>query len=122
MIGKRIWSIAHGYIPQKSHGKEPEFVSQDKLSVLNTTNQPAKLEIWIYYENKAPIGPYPLIVDAKRVRKFRLNDLIDPQAIPLGVNYSCIIYSSVPVVIQFSKQYTTQNEIAIMSTIPYSSN
>ncbi len=51
-----------------------------------------------------------------------LNDLIDPQAIPLGVPYGAVIESNVPVVVQLTKQITAQKNLSIMGTIAYSQN
>jgi hypothetical protein len=117
--GKRIWAIPAGNIPVESHGHEPEFVSHDRISVLNMNEQDAKLEITIYYEDQEPVGPYPLKVQGQRVRKVRFNDLINPQAIPLGKNYSAVIKSDQPIVVQFTRQDTSTDNRAITGTISF---
>lgn len=51
-----------------------------------------------------------------------LNDLIDPEAIPLDTPYGCTIISNLPVIIQFSRLDTSLPPKAIFSTLPYCSN
>ena len=53
------------------------------------------------------MGPYPLTVAPHRVRQVRFNDLIDPQAMPLGVDYAVVIESNVPIVVQFTRHDTS---------------
>ncbi len=118
-VGRKTWAIADGHIPLTSHGDEPEFTSNDKLCVLNTSDQEASLEITIYYCERDPVGPYRLKVKPQRVRHVRFNDLIDPQAIPLDVPYGAVIRSSVPVVVQVSRRDTSQSDNALMTTLAF---
>lgn len=118
-IGQTEWAVSAGFILVKSTGKEPEFVSQDRISVLNTTQEEAALEITIYFSDDKPVGTYKLAIKAERVRSFRVNDLIFPHAIPLGVSYGCYIKSNVPVVVQFTKLVSSQSELALMGTTAY---
>ena len=118
-LGCRIWAIADGHIPLVSHGEEPTFTSHDKLCILNTGDQEARLEVTIYYQNAEPDGPYPLQIAAQRVRHVRINDLIDPRAVPLDVSYGLVITSNVDVIVQFSRRDTSQSENAIMTTFAH---
>jgi hypothetical protein len=118
-IGSRIWAIADGHIPLASHGKEPAFTSHEKLSILNTSTDTAQLELTVYYTASEPDGPYRLQVPAQRVRHVRINDLIDPRAIPLDAPYGLVIVSTVEVIVQFSRRDTSQRENAIMTTLAY---
>lgn len=118
-IGCRIWAIADGRIPLVSHGKEPAFTSHEKLCVLNTSDEEAELELTVYFSDAEPDGPYRLKVAPRRVRHVRINDLIDPRAIPLDAPYGLTIVSTVDVVVQFSRRDTSQGENAIMTTLAY---
>ena len=118
-LGCRVWAIGDGHIPLVSHGKEPTFTSQDKLCILNTSGEEARLELTVYYEEAEPDGPYALQVAPRRVRHIRINDLIDPRAIPLDVPYGLVITSNVNVIVQFSRRDTSQGENAIMTTFAY---
>jgi hypothetical protein len=118
-IGKLDWAISAGRIPFDSTGEEPMFNSHDKIAVLNTSEEEAGIEIFIFYEDQTPVGTYEVEVKPKRLRKIRFNDLIDPEAVKLERNYGCYIRSNVPVVIQFSRMSTGQNANALMGTIVF---
>ena len=118
-IGKLDWAFSGGRIPFDSTGEEPEFNSHDKISVLNASEEEAIIEIFMFYETKAPVGTYEVRIKPKRLRKMRINDLIDPEAVRLERNYGCYIRSNFPVVIQFSRMNTGQNANAIMGTLAF---
>ena len=118
-IGKLDWAFSGGRIPFDSTGEEPMFNSHDKISVLNTSEEDAKLEIFIFYENDVPDGTFEVEIAPQRLRKIRINDLIDPTAVKLERNYGCYIRSNIPVVVQFSRMHTGQNANAIMGTMAF---
>lgn len=118
-LGKIDWAFASGKIPFLSNGEEPEFVSNDKVAVLNTSKKEARVEIFIFYEDVEPVGPYEVKVKPQRLQKVRFNDLIDPEAMRLDCNYSCYIRSNVKVVIQFSRMNTGTNSNAEMGTMAF---
>lgn len=118
-IGKVDWAFSGGRIPFDSTGEEPMFNSHDKISVLNTSEEEAEIEIFIFYEDEAPVDPYEVAIKPGRLRKIRINDLIDPVAVKLERNYGCYIRSNVPVVIQFSRMNTGQEANAIMGTLAF---
>src|SRR5438128_615261 len=102
-IGKRRWAIAEGYIPSRSNGPEPEMKSHETACILNTSDEDAHIEITIYFSGKEPVGPYRITVPARRTKHLRFNDLNDPQPIPLDTDYSSVIISDVPVVVQHTR-------------------
>lgn len=118
-MGKNKWAFSGGNIPLKGTGKEPDFLSSDSLSILNTSDKDADVKITLFFSDKDPVGTFKIKIKSERVRKFRINDLIDPHAIPLGVPYGGFVESVVPVVVQFTKQNTAQKELALMGTIAY---
>lgn len=118
-IGKLDWAFSGGRIPFNSTGQEPMFNSHDKISVLNTSEEKAEIEIFIFYENESPVGTYQVEIKSKRLRKIRINDLIDPAAVQLERNYGCYIRSNVPVVIQFSRMDSGSDKTAIMGSMAY---
>jgi len=118
-IGKLNWAFSGGRIPFDSTGEEPVFNSHDKISVLNTSEEEANIEIFIFYRNQAPVGTYEVKIKPQRLRKIRINDLIDPEAVALERNYGCYVRSNIPVVVQFSRMDTGQNANAIMGTMAF---
>jgi len=69
--------------------------------------------------DREPVGPYRLLVPARRARHFRFNNLDDPAPIPVGTSYSSLIESDVPVVVQLTRLDSRQSENALLSTIAF---
>ncbi|MCY2687120.1 sensory rhodopsin transducer [Salinimicrobium sp. TH3] len=119
-LGKKTWVIAEGYIPKYGTGKEPEFTSHETACILNTSNQDAEVELTIFFSDKDPVGPYKVTVEAQRTKHLRFNDLQEPEPVPLGTDYACVIVSTIPVVVQHTRLDSRQAENALLSTIAYS--
>jgi hypothetical protein len=121
-IGHSTWVIPGGHLPLRSSGREPDFTSVDEVCILNTGASPAAMKLTVYYAARDPVGPYELVVSSKRVLHVRVNDLIDPEAIPLDEPYACVVESDVPVVVQFTRRDTSQtaNAIATAMAFPWS--
>ena len=62
-IGHEVWAIAEGWIPGRSSGPD-DMESHETVSILNTSDQDAHVEITIYFTDREPAGPYPLTVRA----------------------------------------------------------
>lgn len=118
-IGKTLWVIPEGYIPPGSHGPAPEMISHETACILNTGDEDAKVEIMIYFSDREPVGPYRVQIPARRTRHLRFNDLSDPEPIPHGRDFSSVIRSDKPVVVQHTRLDSRQAEEALLSTIAY---
>lgn len=114
-----MWAIPEGYIPAWSHGPEPEMVSHEAFCILNTTDSDAHVKVTIYYADQEPVGPYRVLVPARRVKHFRYNDLDEPEKIPHGTTYASLIESDVPVVVQHTRLDSRQAENALLSTMAF---
>jgi hypothetical protein len=117
--GSKKWIIPGGYIPFTSTGKEPDFLSQDRISILNINKNTATVRITIFYRENDPVEHAPVKVKGRRIRKIRINDLINPFPVILEKDYGIMIESDEPVVVQFSQMNTGQNSLALMGTIAY---
>src|SRR6185437_12584711 len=118
-IGRKVWAIAEGYIPANSHGPEPQFTSHETACLLNASEHEAHVEITIFFSNRDPLGPYRITVPARRTMHVRFNDLEDPASIPRATDYSSVITSDVPIVVQHTRLDSRQAENALLSTIAY---
>lgn len=118
-IGKTRWAIAEGYIPPYSNGPEPQMLSHETVCILNAGDRDAQVEITIFYSDKEPVGPYKILVPARRTRHIRFNDLKDPAPIPLDTDFASVIESDVPIVVQHTRLDSRQAENALLSTIAY---
>jgi hypothetical protein len=119
-IGRRIWAIAEGYIPGSSTGPEPAMLSHETACLLNPGDQPARVEITLYFSDRDPAGPYVVEVGARRTRHVRFNDLQDPEPVPRDTDYASVLCSDRPIIVQHSRLDSRQAENALMTTIAYS--
>jgi hypothetical protein len=120
VIGKRAWAIPEGYIPSESHGPTPEMVSHETACLLNAGDRDAHVQITLYFADREPVGPYRVTVPARRTRHLRFNDLGDPEQVPRGTDYSSVIQSDVPIVVQHTRLDSRQSEEGLLSTVAYS--
>lgn len=118
-IGSRIWVIGDGYIPSWSNGPEPEMLSHESASMLNTGDIDAQVTFTIYHEDREPVGPYFITVPARRTVHQRFNGLNDPEPIPLGVGYAVVIESDQPIVVQHTRLDSRQAANTVFSTIAH---
>lgn len=118
-IGRRRWAIPEGYIPSYGTGPEPEFTSHETICFLNVSDEDAHVRVTVYYTDREPAGPYRLTVPARRSRHVKLNDLRDPEPIPHDTEFSSLVESDVPIVVQHSRLDSRQAENALLTTIAY---
>ena len=118
-VGHTRWAIAEGYIPEWSHGPEPEMTSHETVCILNAGDMDATVRITLYYEDREPVGPYTERVPANRTRHIRFNDLSEPETVPRGIPFASIIEADVPIVVQHTRLDSRQAENALMTTIAY---
>lgn len=118
-IGARTWVIVDGWIPDGSTGPAPEMVSHDTVCVLNAGDTDANVELTLHFADRDPIGPYRYVVPAGRTKHQRFNDLEDPAPVPIATDFSCVVRSDQPVVVQQTRLDSRQAENALMSTIAY---
>lgn len=121
-LGSRRWAIAEGYIPKESTGPEPEMLSHETACVLNTNDQKAHIRITIYFSDREPLGPYLIDVGPRRTKHLRFNNLNDPAPIPRGKDYSSVIESDVPIVVQHTRLDSRQAANALLSTIAFAAD
>lgn len=118
-LGKKKWVIPAGHIPLKSTGKEPEFLSQDRIAVLNTAENTATIKITVYYTNQEPSGEHKIKIKGQRLKKIRINDLINPLPVFLETEYALVIESDHEVVVQYMQMKTVHGKAALMGTMAY---
>lgn len=119
-LGKKTWIIPEGYIPSYGNGPEPQFTSHETACILNTSNEEAHVKITIFYADKDPVGPYNVTIPAKRTKHLRFNELKNPEPIPKDTDYSSVIESDIPVVVQHTRLDSRQAENSLLTTVAYS--
>ncbi|RKF12620.1 sensory rhodopsin transducer [Roseovarius spongiae] len=115
--GHERWSIAEGYIPETGTGPEPEMTSHETVCILNAGEEDANVTLTLYFADRDPAGPYRLTVPARRTLHQRFNDLDDPERVPRGADYACVLESDRPVVVQHTRLDSRQAENALLTTM-----
>lgn len=119
-IGRRRWAIAEGYIPGKSvDPNDPALLSHETACLLNPGAGDAHIAITLYFEDRDPVGPYRILLPARRTKHLRFNDLEDPERVPRDTSYASIIESSVPIIVQHTRLDSRNPNIALLSTIAF---
>lgn len=118
-IGRHVWVIPEGCIPGSSTGPAPAMTSHETACILNVTDQDANVELFIYYSDREPCGPYRVVVPARRTLHLRFNDLEDPAPIPRDTDFASVITCDVPIVVQHTRLDSRQAANALLSTIAF---
>jgi hypothetical protein len=82
----------------------------------------ATVTITVFFAEREPAGPYRIVVPARRTKHVRFNDLTDPERIPLATEYSSVLESNLPIVVQHTRLDSRQSENALMTTIAFAAD
>ena len=77
------------------------------------------MTITLFFADRDPVGPYRLVVPARRTRHVRFNDLTDPARVPRDTDYSSVIESDVPIVVQHTRLDSRHEALALLSTMAF---
>ena len=118
-IGRKRWAIAEGYIPSQSSFSDRALISHETACILNAGDRDAHIAITIFFADRAPVGPYPVTVAARRTLHLRFNDLDDPQPIPRDTDYASVFESDEPIIVQHTRLDSRSAEVSLLSTIAF---
>jgi hypothetical protein len=118
-IGKTRWVIAEGYIPGASTGQGRAFESHETACILNAGEREAHVRITLYFADRDPVGPYTVSVPPRRTKHLRFNDLKQPAPVPRDTDYSSLIESDVPIIVQHTRLDSRKEALALLSTIAF---
>src|SRR5581483_4385370 len=96
--------------------------SHETACLLTTGPSDAHVRITIFFSDREPVGPYRVKVPARRTRHIRFNELSDPEPIPPDTDYSSLIESDVPIVVQHTRLDSRQSANALLSTVAYAAD
>ena len=118
--GKKVWYFADGYLPEKS--KNGEMEAHEALMIFNTHTEPVEAFIDVYFSDKAPVKDICINVPPERIIALRLDHAEDLNGveIPVLTQYALRVRASLPVVVQFGRLDTTQNNMAYYVGVGYS--
>jgi hypothetical protein len=116
--GRLRWYVPDAFLPaESSHG----VVSHESACLLNASEREARLTFTFFFQDREPIGPVELKLEARRTRHIRLNDssALGGLELPLGVPFAYSLESDVPVVLQHSRLDTSAGAYTLFTTIAY---
>lgn len=118
--GKKTWYFADGYLPVKSTRGSME--AHEALMIFNTHEKAVDALIDIYYSDRPPVRNIPVTVPAERIITLRMDHPEDlaGNTIPEQTQYALRICASEPVVVQFGRLDTQQDNMAYYVGVGYS--
>ena len=117
-IGKRIWIIPDCELPPAGEG---ELKGHESVIVVNDSDAPAEIDVTLYFTDSCVENRIKWVVDAKRVRCFRMNSTEDMcgVAIPLETQYAMKLAASENIVVQYGRLDNRQVNLAYYTTLGY---
>lgn len=115
---KTEWYIPDMYWAAEDHGS---YVSHEAICVLNPQDEDCTVDITLYFADAEPVKCQRQLVAARRTNHIRTDELLleDGSPLPRGVGYAGMVTCSVPVVVQYTRVDTTQEPLALMTTMAY---
>lgn len=118
-IGRKRWAIAEGYIPSQSSFSDRALISHETACILNASDRDAHIAITVFFADHAPVGPFQVMVAARRTLHLRFNDLDNPQPIPRDTDYASVFESDEPIIVQHTRLDSRRPEVSLLSTIAF---
>jgi hypothetical protein len=117
--GARTWYFPDGYLPAPSqHGS---MEAHEALMLLNTKKRTVEVVLDIYYSDREPQKDIRISVRPESVKTLRLDnpeDIGDVEIPPL-TQYALRVRAKAPIIAQFGRLDTTQNNMAYYGTSGY---
>jgi len=115
--GKKQWVYPDLELPPP--GDSP-LKGHESLIVLNMNDTEATISLCLYFTDKEPIELAPVRVAARRVRCFRLDNVDDVGiTIPRETQYALRVNADIPVVAQYGRLDTRQQNMAFYTVMGY---
>lgn len=118
VIGKKVWVIPDGELPQKELGK---WDSHEAVMILNTNPFEVEVQVTVYFKDEDPVEGIVLKLDAKRMFDFRVDrpEEFGGYTMPVGKAYSLVFTCDHPIVVEYSRLLSLGGCFGIFTTIPY---
>ena len=118
-IGKKEWIIPDCELPQEGEGVAK---GHESVIIVNDSDVDAKINVSVYFTDKDPYTDIVWEVGAKRVKCFRMNNVVHMCGfkIPYETQYAMKVSSDTPIVLQYGRLDNTQANLAFYTTLGYS--
>jgi hypothetical protein len=117
-IGKKVWVIPDGELPNKELGK---WDSHEAIMILNTNPFEVKVRVTVYFKDQEPVEGIVLKLSAKRMFDFRVDrpEEFGGYTMPTGKAYSLVLHCDHPIVVEYSRLLSLGECFGMFTTIPY---
>lgn len=97
------------------------LITDEAVCIINTSPKDAEIKLTLFFEDREADSSYRAACLSMRTHHIRLDRLLsmDGREIPRGVPYALLLESSTPIVVLYSRLDTSQDELALMTTIAY---
>ncbi len=112
-------AIAEGYLPGSNPPAGRALESHETACILNASEREANVSITVFFADREPIGLFEVTIPARRTAHVRFDELSEPQPIPRETDYSSVLESDVPIVVQHTRLDARSGELALLSTLAY---
>lgn len=118
MTGKKVWTIADGFMSSTEKGN---YVSHEAVCVLNTSEKDATVKLTIFFEDREPLTGFSAVCPSMRTNHIRLDKITNDKGekIPKDLSYAILVESDTEIVVQHSRMDVSQAEMTLMTTIAY---
>ena len=118
VVGKKNWIIPDCELPPEGEG---ELKGHESVVIVNDSNKPAEIKVTLYFVDKEPHEGITWVVEPKRVRCFRMNNVehMCGFEVPLELQYAMKLESSQKIVVQYGRLDNRQTNLAYYTTLAY---
>ena len=119
--GAKVWYIPDAYLPGQGQGQKYE--GHESVCILNESDNDARIRFALYFEDKEPIAGIEMIVPARRCKHVGMHrpEQLGGAVIPRETPYAIKIFSDIEITVQYTRLDVAQQNLALMTIIPYSS-
>lgn len=110
--GRKIWYFPDGYLPEKS--PSGSMIAHEALMIFNTHETAVNAVIDVYFSDRDPVKGIPVTIPAERIISLRMDlpEDLGGTEIPLLTQYALRVTADLPVVVQFGRLDTTQQNMS----------
>ncbi|MBE7010262.1 MAG: hypothetical protein E7418_02085 [Ruminococcaceae bacterium] len=118
-IGKKIWVFPDTEMPPAG---DSLLKGHESVIILNMNDVPAHAKMTLYFEDREPVTGIEVTVEPRRVRCLRTNNENDfvGFTIPQETQYAICLECDVPVVAQYGRLDTRQDNAAFYTVMGHS--
>ena len=116
--GKKTWLIADTFLQSVSRNAS---LSHEAICVVNTSDVDAELKFTLFFEDRDPDTSFVSHCGAMRTHHVRMDKIrnAEGKGIMHDTPYAVLVESNTPIVVQYSRLDTSNDSMALMTTIGY---